>query len=86
MTKRIFISMSDETGQKVADWAKRLGVSQSQLASMSMQAGLGAILRTVAPEEAISPEIWARILMAGQQIGLDLQDVDIEKIKVKQPL
>lgn len=83
MTKRIFISMSDETGQKVADWAKRLGVSQSQLASMSMQAGLGAILRTVAPEEAIAPEIWARILMAGQQIGLEIQEGDIDKLKVK---
>lgn len=61
MAKRINVRVSDDVALLVAKWAKELGVTQSQLGGMAIQAGLGAILRAVKPEEAIPAETWAKI-------------------------
>ena len=40
----------------------RLGIPKTALIAMCVQAGLKAIIRGIAPEEAFSPEQWNKIL------------------------
>ena len=79
MTKRKMITITDELDEKIVGWSKRLGVSQSQLLVMSIQSGLGNILRAFAPEESVSPEMWAKIIKAAQDMGLELKGEMVEK-------
>lgn len=64
MAKRVTVRIPDEMAEKVAHWADRLGVTQSQLMGMSMQAGMDNIIRAVAPAESITPELLAKIAKA----------------------
>lgn len=61
MAKRFTVRVSDEIGQKIVEMSKEYGITQSQLGGMAIQAGLNAIVRAVKPEQALSPEIWAKI-------------------------
>lgn len=75
MAHRIATRVSDELGAELADWAKKLGVTQSQLAGMAIHAGWGSILRAIAPEYAISPDKLADIIKAMHDKGYDLEGV-----------
>lgn len=76
MAKRITARVPDDVGEKLAIWSERFGVTQSQLAGMAIQAGMGSILRAVAPEEAISPDVLAQVIASMKK-----QDLDIEGLK-----
>lgn len=62
MAKRLSVRVSDELGVSIEKYASEFGVTQSQFSGMCIQAGLGAILRAVKPEEAIPVEKWALIV------------------------
>lgn len=72
MAKRLSVRVSDELGVNIEKYANEFGVTQSQFSGMCIQAGLGAILRAVKPEEAITVEKWALIVQ------------EIDKLKEKE--
>ncbi len=63
MAKRLSVRVSDQLGLNIEKYAQEFGVTQSQFSGMCIQAGLGAILRAVKPEEAIPVETWAQIVL-----------------------
>ena len=74
MAKRLSVRVSDELGVSIEKYANEFGVTQSQFSGMCIQAGLGAILRAVKPEESIPVETWALIVqeiekLKGQEKG-----------------
>jgi len=75
MAKRFTVRVSDELGVVVQKYAYEFGVTQSQFGGMCIQAGLGAILRAVKPEESIPIETWAKIVQEVEK----LNDKEIEK-------
>lgn len=75
MAKRFTVRVSDELGVTVQKYAHEFGVTQSQFGGMCIQAGLGAILRAVKPEESIPTETWAKIVREVEK----LNDQEIEK-------
>lgn len=66
---RFTIRITRELNEKLSIWSKRLGVNKSQLANMSIQAGLGQIIRAISPEDALTPEQWAAIIKRVQSIS-----------------
>lgn len=75
MARRISVRVPDDIADQVVMWADRFGVTQSQLSGMAVQAGLGAILRAVRPEEAISPDILAKIIKAMNDQGVNIEEL-----------
>lgn len=78
MSDRTTARVSDEIKGKLKEWSKKLGVTESQLAGMAITAGLGAILRAVSPEDAVSPELLAKVTLAMNQ----LNEADLQKLGV----
>lgn len=60
--KRVWGTVTDETMNKINVWSDRLGLHKSQFVNMCIQAGIGSIIRAVAPEEALSPDQWSEII------------------------
>lgn len=75
MTKRVMARVPDEVGEKISVWSKRLGLNQSQLTGMAIQAGLDSIIRAVSPVESMSPTQWAAIMEAMEKRGFSLEGV-----------
>lgn len=82
MGKRIMARVADETAEKIAYWAKRMGISQSQLASICIQAGIGSIIRAISPEDAFTPQQLALIIKAAEEQGVNFKGVGDEKTTV----
>lgn len=61
MAVRMTVRIPDEIADQLDRYSKEWALTKSQLAGMAIQAGMGGILRAVKPEEAIPPELWARI-------------------------
>ena len=80
---RIFIDVTPDFDQKFTDWASRLGVSKSQFGNMCLQAGLGSMVRAVAPEESFSPEMMIKIMQEAmkQNVQLDFNDFEVKKLE-----
>lgn len=76
MPKRIYVRVSDDVYEKVEVWAKKFGVTLSQLGGMALTAGIDQILRAVDPVASLSDDQLAKLLRAGQSAGIEL---DIEK-------
>lgn len=74
MAKRLNVRISDELGLLIEKWSKELGVTQSQLGGMAIQAGIGALLRAVKPEEAVPAETWAKIVHEMQKLDGNLEE------------
>lgn len=70
MSKRVWASLSDEKLETMKEWADSLGVPLSYFVGMSAWVGAKTIMRTVEPEKIMSPEQWAAIIKASQDIGL----------------
>lgn len=79
MPRRVVARVADETADKIAYWADRMGVSQSQLASICIQAGLGSVIRAISPEEAFTPEQLAKIIKAAEKEGIKFEGSSDEK-------
>lgn len=57
----VWAGVSKQTDLQLTRWATRLGMSKSMLINLCVQAGLGQVVRAVAPEEAFDPKQWAAI-------------------------
>lgn len=64
MAKRFNVRVSDELDASITKYSLEFAVTKSQFAGMCIQAGLGAILRAVKPEESIDTDTWAKIILA----------------------
>jgi hypothetical protein len=69
---RFTVSITPEFDADFSSWAVRLGVSKSQFANMCIQAGLNALVRAVAPNEAFSPSQMVQLMKEAKKQGLDL--------------
>lgn len=49
MAKRVAARIPDQTAEQVVAWSKRLGLTQSQLMGMAIQAGLAHIIGAISP-------------------------------------
>lgn len=70
---RFTLRITKELNEKLTGWSNRLGISKAQLANMAIQAGLGSIIRAVAPEESMSADKWAEIIKAAQEKGVQIE-------------
>lgn len=59
---RIWGTVPGEVGAQLDYWYVKLGIPKTALVAMCIQAGLKAIIRGIAPEEAFTPEQWQKIL------------------------
>ncbi len=59
---RIWGSVTPETGEKLEFWYKKLGIPKTALVALCVQAGLNYVIRAIEPEQAFTPEQWAKIV------------------------
>jgi hypothetical protein len=59
---RIWGSIPQDVGDQLDYWYVKLGIPKTALVALCVQAGLKAVIRGVAPEEAFTPEQWKKIL------------------------
>lgn len=78
-TKRILITVHNDFDEKLTSWAARLGVSKSQFGNMCLQAGMNSLIRAVAPEEAVAPELLVKIFQEAQRQGIQLDFNNLKK-------
>lgn len=64
MAKRVMARVPDDVAEKIEKWSERLGVSQSQLMGMAIQAGLDSIIRAVSPADSLTSDQWATLFKA----------------------
>lgn len=67
---KLYITVTPEFYEKFRFWAKRLGLTLNNLGGMCLQAGIGSVIRAVAPEEALTPDQFAAIMEAAEGRGL----------------
>lgn len=70
MAKRVTARIPDEVDEKVKVWSEKLGVTQSQLMGMAIQAGIDSIIRAISPADALTPVQWAAIVKAVEEQNL----------------
>jgi len=80
MAMRFSVRVSDDLGEQIKRYSKEWALTQSQLAGMAIQAGLGSILRAVKPEESIDIETWAKIIKEVEKIN-EITKKDLDDIK-----
>ena len=66
---RVWGTVPAEVGDSLEYWYVKLGIPKTSLVAMSIQAGLKAIIRGIAPEEAFTPEQWSKILEVRDKRG-----------------
>jgi len=71
--KRINVYISPDLDRKIDDYAKKFSVTKSTLVTMSVQAGLDAIIRALAPQDAITPEIMASLISEMDKRGVKFE-------------
>jgi hypothetical protein len=71
---RIWGSIPQDVGDQLDYWYVKLGIPKTALVALCVQAGLKAVIRGIAPEEAFTPEQWQKILNLK-----DKTEGDIEK-------
>lgn len=70
--RRMTVNLSDEMFHKIGVLSERLGLSKTQLGGLCIQAGYGQLMRVIAPEEVINPEIYAKVMMSLKEQGVDI--------------
>jgi hypothetical protein len=78
MPKRISATVSEDFYEKFTEYAHRLGLNYSQFGGLCLQAGMGALVRAVFPQETLTDKNFADILKAGQELGFEF---DFEKFR-----
>jgi hypothetical protein len=77
MPKKVWLYIPDDLGVKVTAWSNRLGVTQNQLLLMCVHAGIGNVIRAVAPEEGVSSAVLADVLQILKERGvLDAESLE----------
>jgi hypothetical protein len=69
---RVWSHVPGPVNKELDKWAAKLGLTKSTLISLAVQSGLNSLIRSVSPEEAISPDTLAKIILAAQDQGKDL--------------
>lgn len=64
---RINVRVTKEFNKKLDTWAARLGLNKSQLCTMALQAGLNNIVRSISPEEVLTPDVLKMIMDIAKQ-------------------
>lgn len=59
---RIWGSVPWEEGERLEYWAKKLGIPKTALVAMCVHAGLNYVIRSIEPDQAFTPEQWAKIV------------------------
>lgn len=59
---RIWGSIPKDVGDSLDYWYVKLGIPKTALVALCVQAGLKAVIRGIAPEEAFTAEQWKKIL------------------------
>lgn len=59
---RIWGSVPKAVGDSLDYWYVELGIPKTALVALCVQAGLKAVIRGIAPEQAFTPEQWKNIL------------------------
>lgn len=80
---RLWVSVPPEHDAELEEWAKRMGITKSTLVSMTSQAGLKQLIRTMYPEKAFKPEEWADITQAMAKKGFVNPMVPTRKPRAK---
>ena len=70
--KRIGSRVPADVKEKIDEWAYKLGLSKSQFINICVQAGLYSVIRTIKPEDAVSPEYMALIVQAMEAQGVEI--------------
>lgn len=73
---RIYTRVTPELYEKFENWAARLGLTKSQFANICIQAGMGALVRAISPEEAFSPKALLEIIKEAEKQGRQLDFSD----------
>ena len=73
LERKLYVAVTNEFDDRFMAWAKRLGLTKSQLGNICVQAGLNAVIRAVSPEEAFSSEQIVDILETAKDRGLNLE-------------
>lgn len=73
---KLYVRVTKDQYERFTGWAKRLGLTYSQFGNMCIQAGMGALIRAVAPEEAFTPAQLLSIFREAekQDVQLDFSD------------
>lgn len=69
---KLYVRVTKDQYERFTRWAKRLGLTYSQFGNMCIQAGMGALIRAVAPEEAFSPAQLLSIIREAQKQGVQM--------------
>jgi hypothetical protein len=82
---KLYIKVTDDFDRKFTKWAKRLGLTKSQLGNICMQSGLQHIIQAVSPVEAFSPTHLAAIAELANkrktgEIQADMFEEQLERI------
>jgi hypothetical protein len=77
MSKKIGATVSEEFYNRFTAYAKRLGLNYSQFGGLCLQAGMGAMVRAIFPEETLTEKNFVDILKAGKDLGLE---IDLDKV------
>ena len=65
---RVYVSVSPEMAKTIENLSSRLGVPKTQLTSLAIQAGVGTLIRSFFPEEAMTVDKIAEIVNAMQSM------------------
>lgn len=76
--KKLYVYVSEETGKRFTELARRYGLTLSQLGNLCIMSGMNSFLRSVSPEEAFTSEKLAEIIRA-----LGITDEDIRSTLAK---
>jgi hypothetical protein len=77
MKIRMNVYLPRNLSERLDGYALRFGLTKSMLVTISVQAGLDAIVRALAPEDALTTEKWAEILAAASQREAELEKITI---------
>lgn len=75
--KRLNLYLPGDLDEKLDKWAARLELPKSNLINLSVRAGIDAIIRTIDPTEAFTPDQWVNIIKAAAE-----RDIEIDKEKI----
>ena len=61
---RIWGTVTKDVGEKLEEWSVRLGIPKTYLVALAVTAGMGVVIRGIAPEEILKPGQLAEIVKA----------------------
>lgn len=73
---RIWGTVPVEVFEKIQYCSNKWGLPVTHVVSLAVQAGIGSLIRGISPEEALTPEQWAKIFESTKEIiGKEVTDV-----------